>query len=231
MDFTDLDNIPDKHYIERMHVVAITYPYFSRKYQRFITCLAGLTKKEEWRRIYPISAKWLIESGIKKGDEVEYRIKNEHPEHRYESRRIYPETLRYTRDHKDIIKIEFKTNSLTYATEKGMSLAVIEPTILGFRLNKREISQNPRSKRDFISLKLPLYYPQYRFVDKNDMTKIHKSSCEDMEYVAKCDKLQKQGFDAIYHELFLPFKDSDVLFVMGTHYLFNTWIIISIINC
>lgn len=43
----------------------------------------------------------------------------------------------------------------------------------------------------------------------------HRASCEDMDIV--------QGHDWELHE----FKDA--IFVMGTHYLFNTWLIISII--
>lgn len=230
MDFPDLNSIGDKHYIEQMHVIAITYPHFSRKYRRFVTCLAGLTKENEWRRIYPVPAKWITESRIRKGDEVEYRIRDEHPEHRFESRKIYTETLKLTGKYKSIKNMEFKTNSLTHAAEQGMSIAVIEPTIISINMNKREILKNAHSKRDFFSMKLPLYYPKYKFADKNDMFKTHDCSCEDMEYVRKCDKLQAQGFDAIFNELFYPLKDSNALFIMGTHYVFNTWLIISIIN-
>jgi len=225
-----LNSIQDKHYIEQIYIVAITYPHFSQKYRQSVTCLAGLTEENEWRRIYPVSAKWITEAGIKKGDEIEYRIRNEQPEHRYESRKIYPETLKLTGEHKSIKNMNFKTNSLSYATEQGMSLVVIEPTIIAVSMNKRGIPKNIRSKHDFFSMKLPLYYPKYKFGDRNDMLQIHNCSCEDMEYVRKCDRLQEQGYDAIYKELLLPFKDSGVLFVMGTHYVFNTWLIISIIN-
>lgn len=191
MDFPDLNNIKDKHYIEQIHVVAITYPHFSQKYRQFVTCLAGLTKDNEWRRIYPVPAKWIAEVGIRKGDEVEYRIRNEHPEHRFESRKIYTETLKLTEKHKSIKSMEFETNSLTYATEQNMSIAVIEPTIIRIGMNKREIPKNPRSKHDFFSMKLPLHYPKYKFADKNDSLEIHDCSCEDMDYVRKCDRLQE----------------------------------------
>ena len=210
MDFPDLNSIENKHYIERIHVVAITYPHFSKKYRRFVTCLAGLTKENEWRRIYPVPAKWIPETGIQKGDEVEYRIRNEHPEHRYESRKIYTETLKRTNAHRNIKS--FNVETLKHATETGKSIAVIKPDIIDISKRYRKIPVDAHSKRDFYSLSLPLYYPSFLFRDTDMST--HRASCEDMDIV--------QGHDWELHE----FKNS--VFIMGTHYLFNTWLIISI---
>ncbi len=200
-DFPDLNNIKNTHYKEQIYVIAITYPHFSSKYRRFMTCLAGLTEKQEWRRIYPVPMKWVVESGIQKGDKVEYRIQSDYREHRFESRKIFMETLKLIGRHKSIRDMEFKTNSLTYATEQGMSIAVIDPAILSISMNKREIPKNTRSKRDFFSAALPLFYPKYRFADRNDMLKTHNCSCEDMEYVQKCDRLHAQGLNIIYEQL------------------------------
>jgi len=216
MNFPDLNSIEDKHYIEQMHVVAITYPHFSKKYRQFVTCLAGLTKKDEWRRIYPVPAKWIAESGIQKGDEVEYRIRNEHPEHRYESRKIYTETLKLTNSYSSVKMMSFHIETLKQAIEADKSITVIKPLkIIDIGKRGRKLLENTKSKRDFYSLDLPLFYPSFLFQDNDES--VHKTSCEDMQIIKKGEWALSEYENAI--------------FIMGTHYLFNTWLIISIINC
>lgn len=81
---------------EKLLVLAKAAPEASKKYEELV-CVAGITNKGEWRRIYPIP--WEIfwrnkNTKFKKKQWIEYElVSNEPSDHRKESRKIIPESI------------------------------------------------------------------------------------------------------------------------------------------
>ena len=78
-------------------MLAKACPEISQKYESLI-CVAGITDKGEWRRIYPIPWKTFWGTSPKyfsKKQWIEYELVSEKPsDHRPESRKIKPNTIK-----------------------------------------------------------------------------------------------------------------------------------------
>jgi len=87
--------------IERLLVLAKAAPEVSSKYEHLI-CVAGITDKGEWRRIYPIPWKifWSMSGqNFKKKSWIQYELESDKPsDFRPESRKIKFETIRVLKE-------------------------------------------------------------------------------------------------------------------------------------
>jgi len=238
---------------ERLLVLAKAYPITSRKYEHLV-CVAGITEEGEWRRIYPVP--WNVfwsedERKFKKKQWIEYELKSRNPsDHRPESRKIKPETLKplHEESFKNIKKIlderHVTLDELQSKSHKEVSLGVIKPIILDFiwqksgyyeRIRNME-KQKTLTGESAVNIETPDKIFQYVFKCAESCEKIHKIICEDWELAELYRKVKKKSQTdeeavKIVRYKFLNYMKSlkHLYFIMGTHNVYGTWLIISVI--
>ena len=232
---------------EKLLVIAKAYPEYSKKYNDFLMCTAGLTEDGEWRRIYPIPIEEFFKFSFKKREWIEYEIRDERGDHRKESKKIYPASLRPTGEFEDIEAIRnlFRSDctsleslSAKYKLDKT-SIGVIKPILIDFKLKKRNNSFKKEASfksHSFSAFNLDILheYPQFIFYCSPSCNLQHQIMCEDIEAIELCRKLHRRypreiAFKLIKEKLFDWMKSRDLYFVVGTHFIYATWIIISLI--
>ena len=230
---------------ERILILVKAYPAYSKKYG-YVICTAGLTEDGEWRRIFPIPLSVYREKRFEKRTWIEVEIRDEKPEHRKESRKIYPHSVRILNE-EDIEEVRkmLKSHVTTLESlkkaykEDRTSLGVVKPLLLKFDFDPRK-----SSKRNTIMLyqrtliptikveELP-YWPKYRFKCAENCPG-HSIICEDIEAIELIRKLRKKyADDGIVREkakqkLYAFMKGRDLYFIMGTHYKYATWLIVGL---
>ena len=198
---------------ERLLVLAKACPEISQKYESLV-CVAGITDKGEWRRIYPIP--WQVfwkSSGtnFKKKSWIEYELESDKPsDHRPESRKVRFETIKPCGDasfsdidallRKNLTSIE----ELEASGPKARSLGVIEPKeIFDFASTTNPHYQELLAKgaqmdlfgQKAIKLDIPAYKFRYIFKDDTD-GRTHELLCEDWEVgelYRHCEDYRKIG--------------------------------------
>lgn len=234
---------------EKLLVIAKAYPEYSKKYHSFLMCTAGLTEDEEWRRIFPIPIGEFFKTTFKKREWIEYEIRDEHGDQRKESKKVFPATIRPTGEYEDIeaIRTRFqrKCSSLESLSEQykvdKTSIGVIKPQLGDFDMKERNNSKEKEAWLKFQTTLFPTFavdilhkYPRYIFKCSKDCNNQHKIMCEDVEAIELCRKLNRKydenrAYDATKEKLFDWMKTRDLYFVVGTHFIYATWIIISLI--
>jgi hypothetical protein len=243
---------------ERLLVLAKAAPQLSQKYEHLV-CVAGITNKGEWRRIYPIPWKVFWKSSgrnFKKKSWIEYELADEKPsDHRPESRKIKPETitpLRPATFQEIDALLKARPTTLGELAAKGAtveSLGVVAPRqIRDFREmsneHYKEESEKARQLNLFgeaaVKLDIPAYKYQYVFKD-DDSTTTHEMLCEDWEVgelYRNCERYRKQGTYKDESEVHRKVREKmlDVIgskkplyFIVGTHARWPTFMIISVV--
>ena len=241
---------------EQLLVLAKTYPSISHKYEHLV-CVGGITDKKEWRRVYPIAWQIFWGGGFKKKYWIEYEKQNdERSDHRPESRKINSKTIKelYEADFKDIKHIlddRLTTlENLTSRSHKEVSMGVIKPfKILDFIPENNEHYEKLKEKQKQTSLSgksvvqvdiFPKVF-SYVFYCSPDCKTKHKIMCEDWELMAlyrNCERLRKEGTYKDENEVFEKVKQRflkelpnkrDLYFIVGTHYRFNTYLIVGVV--
>ena len=242
---------------ERLLVLAKAAPEASKKYQELI-CIAGITDKGEWRRIYPVP--WEIFWGsrktkFKKKTWIEYELEGSNSsDHRPESRKIKCNTIKVLKGESfsNIEKMLLKRITTIKSLEKRghitVSLGVIKPEIIDFQPmdNKKYEKVLGMGKQKTLfgkkayRLEPPEYKSQYIFIDETG-EKPHKMLCEDWEIerlYSSCKKYFKEGKYKSMDEVHEKVKDKmlnkitqygHTYFIVGTHYRFNTYDIVGVI--
>ena len=236
---------------EKLLVIAKAYPELSKKYHTYLFCIAGLTEGGEWRRIFPLPVEEYFKNRFSKRDWIEYEIKDEKGDHRKESKKIYPKSIKNLSRKEDMESIRriFRENRTTLEELKGeyekdkTSIGVIKPILESFELREREVNEQ---KEDFIAFQKTLFptfrpkilreWPSYQFKCSKSCNNKHRIICEDIEATElyrKTTNKYKDDKDKIYEvvkgKLFDWMKKRELYFVMGTHYVYGTWLIISLI--
>lgn len=234
---------------EKLLVLAKAAPEASKKYEELV-CVAGITDKGEWRRIYPIP--WEIfwktnDNKFKKKQWIEYELKDDKPsDHRKESRKIIPESIVVLGDasYTEIEQIlnEKLTTLEELTNNKDVSLGVIRPKTIEDYIpitNKQYEKILEMGKQTTLygdkayKLEPPEHKYQYIFTDED--SKEHKILCEDWESVMlylHCKK-DYSTFDEVHvkvkEKMLKVAQMARSYFIIGTHYRFNTNIIIGVI--
>lgn len=231
-----------------MLVIAKAYPELSKKYHSYLICTAGLTEEGEWRRIYPLPLPEYFKTTFSKRDWIEYEIKDEKGDYRKESKKICRNSIKKIGEKEDIETIRriFRKEQTTLEELKEefkkdkTSIGVIKPILNGFELRNRKINEE-----DFLTRQKTLAptfrpknlyeWPSYQFRCGEDCNG-HRIICEDTEAIELYRKMiskYKNDNDKIYEvvkeKLFDWMKTRELYFVMGTHFLYGTWLIISLI--
>jgi len=243
---------------EKLLVLAKACPIVSRSYEHLV-CVAGITDKGEWRRVYPVPWTVFWKSGgspFKKKSGIEYELLSEEPsDHRPESRKVIPETMKLGKEapFSDIKKIlDEKLTSMEYLNNKDhkeVSLGVVKPELLDFTWDKashyeemlEKQKQQTLDKTSAVKIDIPEREFRYRFKCSPGCTTVHNMLCEDWEVselFRNCKKrIGQPGYedlDAICQKVKEKMFDwmksrRDLYFVVGTQYLYGTYMIIGLV--
>ncbi len=243
---------------EKLLVLAKASPIVSKKYEELV-CVGGITDKGEWRRIYPIPWKYFWKTSstyFKKKSWIEYELKEDTPSnHRVESRKIISETINPLSDEdyakiKNLLEKRLTTlEELKKRNHREISLGVIKPIVKDFveedsknyeKLKKKK-EQKTLSGKDAVEIDIAEKSFSYIFKCEDPNCKGHKILCEDWELAElyrKCEEYRKNGKYKDKREVFEKIKQrmlhdmlkkKEIYFILGTHYRFDTYIIIGII--
>ena len=239
---------------EKLLILAITYPEFSKKKQYYTVCVAGINQNGELRRIYPIPFHLLLRLKyfFKKFQWIEYELK-EKGDTRKESYKIYYNTLKTLRpaiSTEVFSQIQDRLTTLEELNELkkdfNISLGFVKPRIedLDIFLSKERIFRKKTldSQKTLFNESLGDIYvaPLVKFnfcCCSSSKCNGHNIICEDIyfwnifklflgkEYRSPMikQKIQNHMNEEVGNQ-------NDILFMVGTHYLYKTWMIISIIS-
>jgi len=242
---------------ERLLVLAKASPETSAKYEHLV-CVAGITDKGEWRRIYPIP--WKIFWGssgknFRKKSWIEYELDGDKPsDHRPESRKILFNTITPLGpagfgEIESLLKQRLTTiEELESKGPRVRSLGVLKPKeILGFEPTDNKHYQELVTKKAQLDLfgepamKLDVPKYKYRYLFKDDETgRVHELLCEDWEAAElyrHCEDYRKEGKYADENEVHGKMREKMVAvaktghsyFVVGSHYRFPTHMIVGVV--
>ena len=243
---------------EKLLVLAKAAPIVSKSYEHLV-CVAGITDKGEWRRVYPVQWKAFFKGDdrrFKKKSWIEYELESPEPsDHRPESRKIKDTTIKPGADESfAAIKklLDARLTTLEALAEKGaktVSLGVIKPIILDFveddnrhyEVSIEKQKQLTLGGEKAVKLEIPKKTYSYRFKCSPGCPTTHDIYCEDWELIElyrHCEDYRKQGRYADEAEVFQKVKQrmlddmlkkKEVYFVVGTHHVFGTYLIVGII--
>ena len=215
--------------------------------------MAGITGEGELRRVFPIPIHY-YEKNIdlfKKFHWIEYERK-EKGDYRKESYKIYCHQIKLIK-FENLSKVSnFIESRLTnlevlndLKDQENTSLGFIKPDIENVLI---ETPEKRMAKKRQLSSQLTLfggtlgdnyvpYFVRFHFFCQNSTDcPGHSIICEDINFwnFFKKELEDNSSFDLIkkkFNEQYLEcLMDNDLIFMMGTHFLYKTWIIISIIS-
>lgn len=243
---------------ERLLVLAKAAPEASKKYEELV-CVAGITDKGEWRRIYPIP--WEVfwrssASRFRKKWWIEYELEDETPrDQRPESRKVKFGIIKPLREAsfkeiEELLKPRLQCiKDIAAKGTKVQSLGVVEPKeVLDFvpldNPHYVELVTMGQQKDLFGESAMKLEPPKfkYRYKFRDDLAgKVHELLCEDWEAVElyrHCEDYRKAGKypdEKTVHEkvkdkfLNSIFKNKHVYFIVGSHFRFPTFMVVGVI--
>jgi len=242
---------------EKLLVLAKAAPEASSKYQELV-CIAGITDKGEWRRIYPVP--WEVfwagkDTKFKKKCWIEYELVDDKPsDHRPESRKIKPDSIRVLSEEKfeNIERMLLdRLTTIEELTAKGhtfVSLGVVKPEILDFlpmdNEQYRKVLEMGKQTTLFGDKAYKLEPPEYkyRYVFRDvPLERPHEMLCEDWEIerlYSNCKKYLLEGKYASMDEVHSKVKEKmvgsisknkHVYFIVGTHFRFGTYVVVGVV--
>jgi len=128
---------------ESILVLVKAAPNWSNKYKKFEICTAGVSETEGWRRLYPFPESVMLEKEIRIWDIIQAETRKPTDDPRIESRKIKNGSVEVVgrvesrKEKRKIIK-ELSEPALEDALNEKRSLALIEPRIEGFRIERAE---------------------------------------------------------------------------------------------
>ena len=242
---------------EKLLVLAKASPVVSKKYESLV-CIGGITNNGKWRRIYPVPWEcfWKTSpTAFKKKSWIQYELIDNNPsDHRVESRKINFKSIKPLEEEKykkirELIQQNLTTlEDLQSKSHREVSLGIIKPEIIDFieeeadteKLRNKK-AQKTLDMKDAVPIDIAEKKYSYKFKCGHPNCKGHKLLCEDWELgelYRSCKDYLKRGKYKDENELFQKIKNKmfdemkkkeEIFFVVGTHYRFDTYIIIGIL--
>ncbi|MGB9929596.1 MAG: hypothetical protein ACPK85_14540 [Methanosarcina sp.] len=206
----------------------------------------GVNKNKEILRLYPLGFRYGVGSGnFRKNDLLEVAISKPEYDLRWESRKV----LSYTNLEKSLKEREVKERILPLSTsierlnKEGSSLGIIKPEILNLEVKVNNIELYERQQYfnligDFLEKgersRMPVEV-RYIFKCKGEKAcRGHKIILLDWEFNEGIRRIIRENKELVTLEKEIPeyafsiMKEKEVYFVMGTHFIFGTWMIIGL---
>ncbi|MFH1055023.1 MAG: hypothetical protein V1744_02890 [Candidatus Altiarchaeota archaeon] len=230
---------------ENILVLVRATPEESTKYGHKV-CVAGITEKDEWRRLYPFKFAYgekLID--FKKKDIIEVEIGEPDNDKRRERRKVLKHrNLNSPLDDTNILKRVLPLlSSIEKLEAERASLGIVKPVLSGIdvKVNDTKIYDDQAyfsvagefmEKREKVKMPIEL---RYHFKCDNEPTcKGHKIILIDWELNELARNILKKESDPKVveqkiREKFYDFmSERDLYFIIGTHFKFGTWMIIGL---
>ena len=242
---------------ENLLVLAKTCPIVSKKYEHLV-CVGGLTKNNEWRRIYPVP--WELfwagkETKFKKKQWISYTLRSpKQSDHRPESRKIVAATVKLGpkenfKKIKELLDKKLTTlEDLNKKDHHDVSLGVIKPLdveMIEMSNEKYEAlvergSQQTLGGGSAVKIDIPKKVHGFKFRCCPSCPKPHEMFCEDWEIgelYRNCEYYRKKGKYKDEKEVFEKMKFKwqqissldNIYFIVGTHRRWGTYIIVGVI--
>lgn len=213
---------------EEMLVLAKTKFIPSTKYGE-TTCVAGVIKSGNYRRIYPILYKDFMKTKFQKRDWIQYEIReDDNSDTRKESLKIKPESIKIIKkepiDSFNRLISEKQSNSLEHLSAQyrvdGTSLGIIKvKELLDLKIKRSPVEKYKRGMHiDSVDIKA-----KYRWKCYGPDCKGHFTLLLDSEFIGLCSNLKKRGLseleiDDTLKDKFLEWmKTRSISFMMGSH--------------
>ena len=224
-------------------------PNWSTKYKTYEICTAGINPVDyTWRRLYPFSEELIVQEGIRIWDIIEIKTTKPTDDPRFESRKIDPKSIKIVgrindRQEKRDILSKLAEGSLENALNNKRSLALIEPSIIDFKIDHGErepiqlaMDGTPFRKNPYGDLRL-VYKWQCLKRCRYCSGKQHTSRCFDWGANWLFRKLlrsndEEQAIFKTKKKMFFDMKyTNDTWFAMGTTRLrpWKRWMVVGII--
>jgi len=230
---------------EKILVFVRATPEESTKYG-YNVCVAGITEKDEWRRLYPfkfVYGEKLID--FRKKDIIEVELGEPDNDKRKESRKVLGYTnLNSPLDDGDALRrVMPLLSSIEKLDAENASLGVIKPVLsdIDLKVNDTKIYDDQAylsmtgeflEKRENVKMPIELRY-QFK-CDNEPNCKGHKIILIDWELNELVRNILKQESDSkiVAQKIKERFYDfmlgRDLYFILGTHFKFGTWMIIGL---
>ncbi len=243
----------DSHYESERAVILIkAAPQTSSKHGETVCC-AGITPYGEWRRLYPISFRFLTDDRkFSRWDVIEYRSSRPIDDRRDESRRVDSDSLMIVSNTKKTERWNFLQKSLVTSLQKekeaNRSLALLEVEVLDFTYERMSDEKFAKQKASFDALhstadmfetnKIIPYEPcpyefKYRYLSDDG---IRTGTCQDWEVEATYYRMSRKdgeraALDYIVGTFGERYPREGMCLAMGTHSIYpDTWLINGIIK-
>jgi len=234
---------------ERCLLLCVACPENSERYGA-VVCMAGITDSGDFRRLYPVPLSVYSEKNLQKRRWIEYEIR-EKGDYRKESYKIDPETIEVQRQEsydsvRSIISEEVTSiHKLNERQKSGeeISLGIVKPhDIKSFTLDE---SQERAKLADEYNngVNVMPHHARYTFQCSDSCSDVclsskdyHDIMCEDIEVgnsyhnwkdnysngVVLEEKLEERFADWMFNE-------RDLYFMVGTHFQYKTWLVVSVL--
>lgn len=235
---------------EDVLIVVKAVPQPSKSYGETVCC-AGLTRRGEWRRLYPIRFRHLQDRSFARWQWVRCRTAPRRSDRRIESRRVDEDsieplgTLRASERPRLIQPLV--RESVAQAAANGDSLTLLRPLESRFSWTRRRSDEveaerdaykSAARQRDLFDAELAAIEPcPYAFRLKfRDASGWHEHHCEDWETEAAFWKLSRRyGEDATLHHLDIEYNERrptrGLLLAMGNMAARpQTWLLLGILS-
>jgi hypothetical protein len=231
---------------ESILVLVEAAPNWSGKYGSYLVCTGGITKSNQWRRLYPMPLD-SIAGKIHRWDIIE--VKTTEPEHdpRSESRKIDPDSIvisgSFSKDREDrrVLLKRLAEKSLDVAIKERRSIILIKPEIVDFHIVERkdelvQLTLNGKVFKEQPYRDVSLYY-QWNCPEPCDVCSRHHHNMECFDWGAgvlwnryKADR--KVAEEKITEMCYDNMKEKfDAWFALGTHSRrpFSKWMVVSLL--
>lgn len=239
---------------ERAVILIKAAPQTSQKHGETVCC-AGVTPYGEWRRLYPISFRFLEdERKFGRWDVVEYRWDRPKDDRRTESRRVDANSLKILHRMKKSERWDFLQKSVVTSLDKeiseGRSLALLKVEVIDFSFHRVPEDRYAKQMQRFSQLrstgdlflsdddKITPYKPcpyEFKYHYRSDDGR-RTGTCQDWEIEATFFKQsrkygEKAALDYISSEFGDRYPREGMYLAMGTHSLYpETWLINGVIR-
>lgn len=219
---------------ESILVLVKAAPNWSNKYKKYEICTAGVSETHGWRRLYPFPESVMLEKKVRLWDIIEVETAKPTDDPRLESRKIRNGSVKVIdrvesrRERRKIIN-NLAEPSLEKALEEKRSLALVEPSIDSFRIEKGEreplqftLNGRPFRKHPYSDVKL-IYRWSCPKPCRYCRDRSHTSRCFDWganwlyRKLHQKSKDEKETRTKVRNKLHYEMKyDNDTWFILGT---------------
>lgn len=237
---------------ERVLVLVKALPHGGERHGETVCC-AGVTETGEWRRQFPIHFRALKDDNkFGRWHWIEYEWRKPRDDRRPESRRVQEHTIVPGRKMPERDRAAFLDRVLVPSTgvaaKRGQTLALIRPSDIRFRHEKKQPQQIEKEREAYASAarqgtffdeELDALEPcpyAFRFEYETEDGKRHCNVCDDWETAAMFYKFAKlygetQALSAMDETFNHDYPSKGMAFALGTHSRYpTTWLLVGVIR-